>query len=89
MAIIGDTVKLKCEFKNWAGVLESPSDVKVKVYEGNEILLTTSVTPVTTGKYEYDYTIPINAVGDMYFEFIGILENKTIMGRMKLEREWA
>ena len=91
MATIGDTIRLKAEFKNWAGVLASPSDVKVKVYsEGNTVLLTaTTVTPVSVGIYEYDYTIPLDQTKSIYFEFAGTLETKPITGRMKLEISWA
>ena len=91
MATIGDTVRLKCEFKNWAGDLTSPTNVKIIVYsEENKVLLpATTVESVSAGKYKYDYTIPIDAVGNMYFEFSGTLETKTIIGRMKLERKWA
>ena len=87
---IGDTVRLKAEFKNWIGVLESPEDVKLKIYRNRNELIETivDITPVSTGKYQYDYTIPDDASRRMYFEYSGTFEGKPIVGRMKIATKW-
>ena len=91
MALIGNTVRLKVEFKTFDGVLVNPENVKLRIYSGsnkkNGLLEEINVEPIEEGKYQYDYTIP-EGLGFLYFEFSGILEGKPILGRMKLERKW-
>jgi len=91
MITIGDTVRLKVEFKNWTGVLASPEDVKLKLYRSkNEPIGTTiDVEPVSTGKYQYDWTVPADASKLIYFEYSGTLEGKSITGRMKIATKWV
>jgi len=88
---IGDTVRLKAEFKNWVGSLVSPADVKLKLYRNRNELIGTEidVAPVSTGKYQYDYTIPADASRRMYFEYSGTLEGTLIVGRMKIATKWV
>ena len=89
MALTGNTIRLKAEFKTFDGVLVSPDNVKLKIYsDRNDLLEEINVEPISTGKYQYDYTIP-NDIGPIYFEFNGTLEGKPILGRMKLDRKWV
>lgn len=76
------------EFKTFDGVLVSPDNVKLKIYSGKDTLLEEiDVEPIEKGKYQYDYTIP-DGKKPIYFEFIGTLEGKPILGRMKINRKW-
>jgi hypothetical protein len=93
MVITGDTIRLKVEFKNWAGILASPNDVKLKIYlvkniARDELIEEINVDPISVGKYQYDYTIPVGA-GSIFYEFSGTLEDKQVLGRAELVRKWV
>lgn len=88
MAIVGDTVKLKAEFKDFDGTLTSPDDVKLIVYDWNkEIIEEYTVSPVEEGKYEQAYTI--KDTGAAYFEFSGQIDGYPVARRCYFERRWA
>lgn len=47
-----------------------------------------SVEAVSTGIYQYDYTIPAGTV-PLFYEFCGTLSGKPILARGVIEREWV
>ena len=86
----GNTVRLYAEFYDLGGDLTSPTAVVLKIYDhkrqqlGDDI----PVTPEETGKYQYDYTIPMLNIGPIYYEFQGVLGENIVLGRSKLEGVW-
>jgi hypothetical protein len=87
---IGDTIRLKAEFKNFDGEYFSPDNVVLKIYNiSREIIEEINVTPYEKGKYQYDYTIPGEEEGPLYFEFCGTVGEKPVLRRSKIERKWA
>lgn len=90
MPLIGDTIRLKAEFKDFNGVYVDPDDVVLKIYAGNKKQLGEDITPdrVGLGKYQYDYVVPEDVIGPLYFEFSGEIDGKPILGRAALERTW-
>jgi hypothetical protein len=90
MPLIGDTIRLKGEFKGFDGEYVDPDDVKLVVYDGQQKEVA-EVTPThdDTGKYYHDYVIPEGRTSTMYFEYIGTLGGMPILGRKSFERKWA
>lgn len=88
--IIGDTIRLTAQFKNWTGELDDPSDVSVLVYDQNRNELATiagaSVINTETGKYYAEYVVP--DVKMLIYEFTGILEGSVITQRKTLNPVW-
>lgn len=93
MVLVGSTVRLKCEFRTFAGSLADPSSVVLRVYNGlREILEEITLGPENrsgTGEYYYDYTVPDNVVGPLYIEFSGLLEGSPAVGRISLQQRWV
>lgn len=89
--LIGDTVRLKAEFKDFDGEYRSPENVKLKIYDNakNQIEDDIDVEPYEIGKYRYDYTISNKGVGPIVVEFQGELDSKPILGRITLDRKWV
>jgi hypothetical protein len=92
MALIGDTVRLTAKFKKFDGTLDDPTDITLKVYDGNLQILSTinieSGNKVATGEYKYDYTIPDVKTNILFYEFSGTLEGSTIVGRDSISIKW-
>jgi hypothetical protein len=83
---VGNTVRLKCIFKDFTGKETNPSLVRVKIYnqsyqELSSILLTQSNND-TIGSWFYDYVIPMDAKGKLYYEWYG-----EIAGSPSLKRD--
>ncbi len=91
MPLIGDTIRLKGEFKDFNGVYVDPDDVVLKIYAGNKKQYGEDITPVRTGlgKYQYDYVVPEDVIGPLYFEFSGKIDGKPILGRATIDRRWV
>ncbi len=90
MYLIGDTIRLTVEFRNFDGDLESPADVTITIYDGSRtVVATDDVLPYEEGKFRYDYTIPADPPGPLYYEFAGELGGKPIVAREILERSWV
>jgi hypothetical protein len=95
MPLIGDTVRLKVEFKDYDGNYIDPTSVKLNIYEEKTKKLLTT-TPIAldstnkqdTGIYFYDYTIP-QGLTTLVYEFTGIYNTKAITARAILTREWV
>lgn len=91
MPLIGDTVRLKAEFRDFDGEYVDPDEVKVKLFDGGKKQLGEDITPdrVDTGKYQCDYVVPSGGPGPLYFEFSGMIGGMPVVGRATIAREWA
>lgn len=95
MPLIGDTIRLKGEFKDFNGELTDIENPKVVVYDSNrEVILVAEPERVGVGKYQYDLIVPdYKEAGKqkepLVFEFSGSLEGKPIVGRASFERVWS
>jgi len=95
MPLIGDTIRLKAEFKDFNGKLTDIENPKVVVYDSNrEVILAAEPERVGVGKYQYDLIVPdYKEAGKqkepLVFEFSGSLEGKPIVGRTSFERMWS
>lgn len=90
MPLIGDTVRLKAEFKDFDGEYISPDDVKLKIYDGSkQVIEEISVAPYEIGKYQCDYTVVGGYPDPFYYEFTGMLGDKPVLGRSELKRKWV
>ena len=83
MALMGDTVKLRVEFRRWDGTPADPEGITLTIYsEHKNPIETIEITPlysVDIGVYEYPYTIPtIKNDTVLYYRFEGILEGHPI-----------
>lgn len=90
MALIGNTVRLKASFVNWAGDPASPSGVKLKIYGLGRKQVGDDITPTetATGKFQHDFVIPDDPAGHLIYEFSGELEGTPVVGRGKLSKIW-
>lgn len=87
---IGDTIRLKAEFKKFKGEYEDPTsidltihDIKSKEQIGDTISICAE-HKVSTGIYQYDYTIP-DRPRDIYAKFKGVLEGKDIVNTVDID----
>lgn len=76
---IGDTIKLDCEFKNFAGQYADPTDITLKLYDEKQrqIGITIDIIStykISTGIYEYPYVVP-GGYENITYEYSGILES--------------
>ena len=44
--------------------------------------------PSDVGKYQYDYVIPGDVIGPIYFEFAGTMEGLPVLGRATIDKRW-
>jgi len=96
LPLIGNTVRLKGEFRDFpeAGSMEGqlfdPDNVVLKIYT-NRKQLGDDIIPerIDKGRYQYDYVIPYDVSGYLYFEFCGKVADKPVLGRAGLERLWV
>ena len=90
---MGNTVRLRAEFRTVADILGDPATVTLRLYDGARTLLTTvahaSITRVSAGIYQYDYTIPADLEGPLYYEFSGLLDGVMSLGRGGANVTWV
>lgn len=91
---VGDTIRVKATFRDWApegqqGSLTTPASVEVNLYRDDESPLQTALTPTneSLGVYFYDWTLPTEA-GAYYIEFKGLINGKPQLSRMKVKAKW-
>ena len=95
MPLIGDTIRLKGEFKDFNGELTDIENPKVVVYDSKrKVILDAEPERIEEGKYQYDLIVPdYNEAGKqnelLVFEFSGELDGKPIVGRASFERVWS
>ena len=93
MALNGNTVRLKAEFKTFAGVYADPTNITLKIYDCHKYQVGTTISITTADKtalgvYEYDYTIPLG-YEELTYEFSGLLEDTVILGRSTIDCDWT
>lgn len=73
--LAGDTIRLLCTFKDFAGNLATPTLINVKIYDQTYLLINTYSVDLTanllsTGNYFYDYTVPSQYTNKtLYYEW--------------------
>ncbi len=88
MPLIGDTIRLKAEFKDFNGELTDIENPKVVVYDSKrKVILDAEPERIEEGKYQYDYVIP-DVIGPLYFEFVGTIGELPILGRATIDKRW-
>ena len=88
MPLIGNTVRLKAEFRDFNGELTDIENPRVVVYDSKrKVILDAEPERIEEGKYQYDYVIP-NVIGPLYFEFAGAIEGLPILGRTIIDKRW-
>lgn len=91
---VGDTIRVRAEFRDWApegteGDLLAPSSVEVNLYNSDESVLQSGLSAVNEalGVYYYDWTLPTEA-GSYFIEFIGTVNGKPQLSRLKIKAKW-
>jgi len=93
MALIDNTIKLTAEFKTFDAEYRDPTSITLIIYNKNrrqvgETIDITVDDKVSTGIYQYYYTIPTGYT-DLVYEFSGILEGTTVTGRSSIVCDWT
>ena len=93
MAIVGNTVRLRCEFSTFAGAPIDPSQVNLNIYNSVKKLIFGPVPMMmleghVIGVFEYDYVIPADASSLIYYEFTGTTEGTPIVARGSIPITW-
>ena len=93
MAIIDNTIKLTAEFKTFDDEYANPTDITLVIYDKNrkQVGVTIDIGAchnVSTGIYQYFYTIPVG-YSELVYEFSGSLEGNTITGRSTMACDWT
>lgn len=92
MALVGDTIKLRMEFRDFNGVLFDPTTITITTYQNYDDVLENINVPlgskVSTGIYEYLYTVPAGD-GPLTYEVKGVVGTTNSVVRKKLPREWV
>jgi len=93
MALIGNTVRLKAEFRDYEGMLmdPDPESVRLTLYDGRRKRIGESIIPerVETGIYRHEHVVTGDDLRPVYFEFAGTAGGMPILGRAILESEWT
>ena len=94
MPLIGDTIRLKGEFKDFNGKLTDIENPKVVVYDSKrKVILDAEPERVEKGKYQYDLIVPdYKEAGKqnepLVFEFSGEIGGQPVVGS-SFERMWS
>lgn len=93
--IIGDTIKLRCEFCTYLGSLVDPDTVNLNLYLGNshtrlneEDIVLGDEHKISAGIYEYPYTIP-DVTEYIVYEFKGMVGVESIVIRGQIKISWV
>lgn len=84
--LVGDTVRLTANFKDWEGQLVDPSQVKIIIYDSrynklNEFEITTQGR-ADKGKYFFDYQF--DKSGDFIYEFYATIDGTPSLARKRV-----
>jgi len=95
MPLIGDTIRLKGEFKDLDGNLTDIEEPKVVIYDNRRnVIKEATPTKTGTGIYYYDLVVPDYPEAGkrnepLVFEFSGQLGGQPVVGRSSFERMWS
>jgi hypothetical protein len=93
MAVAGNTIRLTVTFTDTDAVAVDPSSVIFRVYDaeynqlGTDVIVTAN--RLGTGVYYHDYCVPVGIDSALYAEFAGTADGVTIVGRIRLDREFS
>ena len=89
---IGNGVVLQGTFKDRNGVARDVTGVAIRIYDESEEQIgediTEDITNVSTGVYEYSYTVPLGHEW-LVVEFSGVYDSAPIVGRKKAYVVWV
>jgi len=90
LALSGNTVRIKAEFKDFDGTNVSPDNVVLRIYSKGRVQIDDdiSLSPMSEGIYEYDYEIPNLPDRAIYYEFEGELGGNPVIARGKIDITW-
>ena len=90
LALSGNTVRIKAEFKDFDGTNVSPDNVVLRIYSKGRVQINDdiSLSPMSEGIYEYDYEIPNLPDRAIYYEFAGELGGNPVIARGKIDITW-
>lgn len=93
VAFQGDTIKLRIEFRSYYGELFDPDSIVLKIFENTNTLINTINIDVlthklSTGIYEYEYTVPLGS-GSLVYEVDSLKGTSSNVIRGKISREWV
>ena len=91
MTLVKNTVRLKAEFYNFAGVLSDPSTITLIIIVQTTKTIVASLVQsdlirTNTGMWYYDFIVPVGN-GNLIYEWSGILEGNPIVNRGIITRE--
>lgn len=94
MATVGNTIRLRAEFRTFDGTLTSPNNVELTIYDYRRDVLIGPIpisidNAVSEGIFEYDYTIISGTSMVIYYQFSAILEGTPIVARGKIPVSWV
>jgi len=75
-----DTVRLLVFFKDFDGIVITPTDVKLTIYNTDQTIkeeITEGIIKLSQGKYHYDYI----ATESFIYEFSGLFNSLPVLAR--------
>ncbi len=86
MALVGDSVRLIVRFRTFDGNPVDPTDVKLRILDGEtydevESITITEDNKSDVGVYEYDYVVPVGDSATLIYEYSGTYNDKPILSR--------
>ncbi|USK86162.1 hypothetical protein [Peribacillus asahii] len=80
----GDSIRLKVNFKDFAGKAVNPVSLTLTIYDTNQMQIEQftldDANKLDVGVYFYDY-VPASELNEFIFEFAGSVNNKPILAR--------
>jgi hypothetical protein len=94
MPLIGNTIRLHASFYNFSEVLTDPTSITLKFFDQRRNQVGTDITigigeKISTGVYEYDYTIPNINSNALIYEFKGIIGGFASLSRGIIALRWV
>jgi hypothetical protein len=86
----GNTIRLTCTFKDFDGTVKKDPDlIKVKIYDQKYSILHEYIVTITNktgvGDYFWDYTIPLDVRGKLYYEWYGEIAGSASLHRQSIK----
>lgn len=93
IAVVGNTMKFICTYRNWEGEITDPISPSVVIYNGNgKELITkenlTGINRISRGIYQYLFRVP-NGTSSIVVEFSGVVDNRVVLSRREIPRVWV
>lgn len=93
MALIGNTVRITCEFRTFEGDYDDPTNITLTVYDTQKVVIGTAISigsgnRLSEGVYFYDYVVPTGH-NVIIAEFKGTLQGSTVLSRKEIVPRWT